>query len=259
LLNHSDSIPEEFASQIQPKLRALQLVAAENARANADRQRARINKNAIPPSFKVGQKVLLYDPITKTHEFSKLKIRYRGPYEIVSEPAKYRYILRDLITQKESKRPVHADRLRPFHELADQQSIKGRITEVCLTSVTTRHRKLAVKITIADITMSQCDAIVCFLRNQLGMMTGTTRDILRSIDENIIQNCLEYIQAGEYQQALETPATGLKDPIKYIMHAVIATSSVPEELPELVQDETLRQRIIACLELADRRDIKSIN
>jgi hypothetical protein len=80
LLNHSDSIPDEFASQIQPKLRALQLVAAENARANADRQRARINKDAVPPSFKVGQKVLLYDPTTKTHEFSKLKIitRQRG-------------------------------------------------------------------------------------------------------------------------------------------------------------------------------------
>jgi O-acetyl-ADP-ribose deacetylase (regulator of RNase III) len=138
------------------------------------------------------------------------------------------------------------------------KSIKGRITEVCLTAVTTRRRKLAVKVTIADITMSQCDGIVCFLGTQLGMMTGTTRDILRSIDENVIQNCLKNIQAGQYQQALRTPATGHKDPIKYIVHAVIATSSAPEKLPELVQDETFRQRIITCLELADRLDIKSI-
>jgi hypothetical protein len=105
-------------------------------------ERGSINKSTVPPSFKVGQKVLLYDPTTKMHEFSNLKIRYRGPYEILSEPAKYRYVLRDLTTEKELIRPVHADRLRPFHELVDQQSKKGRITEVCLAFVITRHKKI---------------------------------------------------------------------------------------------------------------------
>lgn len=259
LLSDTTTTPTEYVNELKPKLRALQLVALHNAQSNADRQRKPVNQEAVEPTFKIGQKVLIYDPTTKIHESTKLKIRYKGPYEILKEVAKYRYILQDLVSGKSTQRPVHADRLRPFYELADDERIRGIATDVCLAEVTTKHRRLKIRVTVADITTSQCDIVVNMISTQLGLLFGSARNILRCLHADITQTCHEFIQTGCFDQPFETKATGLKEPIKYILHIVAAESKTSDDTPILVDEETLRNRIVNCLLAADRLpDIKSI-
>jgi O-acetyl-ADP-ribose deacetylase (regulator of RNase III) len=259
LLSDSTATPPELVEELKPKLRALQLVAMHNAQSNADRQRKHANEKSVEPTFKIGQKVLLYDPTTKVHEPAKLKVRYKGPYEILKEVAKYRYILQDLVSGKQTPRPVHADRIRPFYELADDERVRGTTTDVCLAALFTQHRRLKIRVTVADITTSQCDVIVNMIGTQLGMLSGSARDVFRCLHEDITQTCHEFIQTGQFDQPLETKATGLKEPIKYILHIVTAERKTPDDNSILVNEETLRNRIVNCLLIADKLpDIKSI-
>ena len=229
-----------------------------DARSDAERQRLAANKNAVIPSFKVGQRVLLYDPTNKVHEAAKLKIRYKGPYEILKEVPKFKYILLDLITQKEIKRPVHADRLRPFLELSEKLRVKGWVTDVCLASVFTKQRKIAVKTNITDITMSECEVIICMLTTQMGMSSGAARDIIRCAEQSVTEACCQYIDAAEFETPLKTEATGLREQIKFILHIVIGDIKDPNGEITMIDEETLRRRLVSCLQMADELGVKSI-
>jgi hypothetical protein len=54
-------------------LQILHRLAVENARDSADSQRDKRNKDTVLPTFKTGDKVLLFDPTTKS-ESPKLKV-----------------------------------------------------------------------------------------------------------------------------------------------------------------------------------------
>jgi O-acetyl-ADP-ribose deacetylase (regulator of RNase III) len=170
----------------------------------------------------------------------------------LKEVAKYTYILQELVSDKSTQRPVHADRLRPFYELADDERIRGTATGVCLAEVTTKHRRLKIRVTVADITTSQCDIIVNMISTQLGLLSGSARNVLRYLHEDITQTCHEFIQTECFDQPFETKATGHKEPIKYISHIVTAESKTSDDTPILVDEETLRNRIVKCILAADR-------
>jgi hypothetical protein len=94
--------------------------------------------------------------------------------------------------------------------------------------VSTKHRKLTVRIAIADITMSQCNAIICMLNTQIGMLSGSSKDILRCIDQSITELCCQYIDKAEFETPLKTESTELQQSIKFILHTVIADTKIPD-------------------------------
>jgi len=64
----------------------------------------------------VGQKVLLYDPVTRKGVTKKLKRRWVGPFLVTDVSDGYTYKLRRCDTGQVVKAYVHSNRLRPFHE-----------------------------------------------------------------------------------------------------------------------------------------------
>ena len=116
----------------------------ENSKANATRQRERVNEGAKQPTFQVGDKVLLYNPVTKKHDSAKLTIRYTGPYLVTSADEHYNYRLQDLTTGKSLKRPVHCSRLRPLNELDNDYRLKQPDTQSALYECQTHNRPLTL-------------------------------------------------------------------------------------------------------------------
>ena len=100
--------------------------------------------------------------------------------------------------------------------------------------------------------MSECETIVCMLSTQVGMSSGATRDIIRCADQSVTEACCQYIEAAEFETPLKTEATGLREQIKFILHIVIGDVKQPNGDTIMVDDETLRHRLVACLQMADK-------
>ena len=89
--------PQTYANEIRPQLKIIENIAVRNAIDSGDRHRAVHNQSAKLPTFRVGDKVLLYDSTTETGENAKLKVRYKGPYLITDVCSGYNYRLQHCI------------------------------------------------------------------------------------------------------------------------------------------------------------------
>ena len=77
------------------------------------------DRDSAYPRYKIGQKVLLFDPVTPKGVCKKLKRRWVGPFFITAEGDGYVYKLRQCNDGKELKSYVHSNRLCPFHDSRD--------------------------------------------------------------------------------------------------------------------------------------------
>ena len=92
----------------------MQEIANDNARKAVTRASDKANKNAVEPSFKIGDRVLLHSDRVKIGDAAKLTGKYSGSYLIIDTRPGYNYKLKELITGKELKHYIHASRLRPL-------------------------------------------------------------------------------------------------------------------------------------------------
>jgi len=94
------------------------------------------DRNTAYPKYTVGQKVLLYDPVTKKGDCKKLKRRWLGPFHIVSEGDGCVYKLRKCDDGQEMRAYVHSNRLRPFNESRDMYYARNPPSTVTDTTTT---------------------------------------------------------------------------------------------------------------------------
>ena len=151
---------DAYAEDIRIKLKIFEDIAMQNSKDAAFQHAARPNEKSVEPSFKNGDKVLLFDPSVKKNENSKLKLRWSGPHFIVNTLPGYNYKLKHVATGKELKNPVHASRLRPFRELDNDYRLTGSNSNIVLFSVTTGKRRVDVQIKIGDVTKTDCQVLV---------------------------------------------------------------------------------------------------
>jgi hypothetical protein len=100
LLSHQtdSSSLQAYMRDIAPKLTILHDLATQNATESAVRHPKYRNVNAKPPSFKVADKVLFFDPTTKTGQNSKLKRRWTGLHLITEVLNNLNFKLQELET-----------------------------------------------------------------------------------------------------------------------------------------------------------------
>src|SRR5664279_2491865 len=225
LLAEEPTIPsiEAYMEDIRPKLHILHQIAIENARDNAQLKARRVNETAVPPSFKCGDKVLLFNPVVKKGECVKLKRRYVGPYFIIDCRPGYNYMLKELSTGKELKRPVHANRFRSLRELDNDYRLQEANAEVRLLERVTPIRQIRVSVRVGNIVHSRCDVIVNPANEKLEHKGGAALAIARAAGESLEDECRTYIgQHGEL--AVATPlltTSGLMGPtVKHVLHIV---------------------------------------
>jgi hypothetical protein len=165
---------DAYYTEIGPKLEVLHQLAQQNASDSASRQRGRANQGAKLPRFKAGDKVLLYNPVTKTGVNPKLKVRY-APHIVIEARPGYTFRLQNLQTGVELKRAVHARRLRPLLEREQDSSVVQQQQTTVFEGSTTAN--INVKVVIGDILQVSADTRICFIDKDL-LPVGESSDRL---------------------------------------------------------------------------------
>ena len=162
LLSDDPTVPsvESYAADIKVKLGIYSQIAMQNAKDSALKHSRAHNAKAVEPSFKAGDKVLLFDPTTRKHEAGKLTTRWTGPYFILECMPGWNYKLKHISKGTELRRPVHASRLRPLREMDNDYRLLGSNTDVLLYETKTPKRGSILRVKVGDITKTQCQVIV---------------------------------------------------------------------------------------------------
>jgi len=260
LLVEDSTTPSEnaYMKDILPKIQAFREIAMENARDSAERNAKPVNDKAVEPIFKAGDKVLLHNPVVKKGECTKLKRKYLGPFLIIECRPKHNYMLKELATGKEMKRPVHANRLRSLKELPNDYRLRVTDADVRLYESVTPVRNIAVTIRIGDIVYSMCDVIVSPANSGLYHGDGAAKAIACAAGDQLLFDCQEYVRVNE-KLAIATPlltASGLLGPtIKNVMHIVGPNmEDEPFASQPLLATTAVYNCFAACLKTADHAE-----
>jgi len=169
---------EAYAKDIQHKLAVYEQVAMQNVKDSALQHSKAHNTRVTQPTFKTGDKVLLFDSTTSLNESAKLKVRWVGPYLITDVLPNYNYKLKHLVTGKELRRPVHASRIRPLREMDNDYRLSGSRNDVMVHTATTEHRKINLRISVGDLLQCQADVIVNPVSTDLDLSRGLSRELV---------------------------------------------------------------------------------
>lgn len=175
---------EAFSKEIGPKLEILHRIAQQNVSDNAARYRNKKNEGASLPQFEPGDKVLLYDPTTRTGENAKLKVRYKGPYLVTETRPGYTYKLQLLSNGKDVKRAVHARRLRLLKERDNDLQVNAKQNEVIYQGK--MQGKLEIMISLHDVMEIDVGSLICFVDEQLSPIGEVSRRVIKSHGEGVL-------------------------------------------------------------------------
>ena len=245
-----------YARFIRPKLQVLYEIASGNARDSALRHSLIKNKEASPPKFQKGDKVLISNPVTKPGESAKLTQKYLGPFVIEEVHQGFNYILRDLVTGQQLRRRVHADRLRPFFE-RDSSMSNANETHVCLYEGKTLQRQLSVQVVVGDVAKMDCDVLVNPTNGRLNLRSDISAVIMRTAGEAARQECQQFLlnhRKLQDTQVLFTTAGALQPRVKAICH--IVSPKLQSDSPNfdvLAADKSLCDSYLRCFKEIDSR------
>jgi O-acetyl-ADP-ribose deacetylase (regulator of RNase III)/transposase InsO family protein len=259
MLDELVGTPEQYAADIRPKLQVLHQVAMENALDSAANHARRYNSTATPPPFVVGDKVLLFTPVTKKHESAKLTRRFLGPYQITHCLDGYNYKLKHLETGKQMGRPVHAGRLRPYLEPGPDSLPSARASDY---SCVTRYRTLETQVRVGDISQATTDVIVNPANASMRHDGGVAKCIARTAGDDLVIECRELVaRNGPLSVSIPVITTsGKMTPrIQRVMHVVGPNAHEQPFIDQpLLADSKLEQCYYNCLQLADTNGLTSI-
>jgi hypothetical protein len=153
---------QHYAREIGPKLEILHQIAMSNVQDSAASHSRRRNEAAEPPKYAAGDKVLLHDPRVKKGESHKLKRPYTGPFIITECRPGFNYRLQDANTGRDLKRAVHADRLRPLKEMANDYRLPKLGDPVTVAEGTLGTPTLRWKVTVGNPMPAAGTALVRF-------------------------------------------------------------------------------------------------
>jgi transposase InsO family protein len=226
---------DAYHSEIGAKLEVLKLIAQQNADETATRQRARANTGAKQPSYKVGDKVLLYNPVTKTGENPKLKVRYE-PYLIKEVCRGYTFKLQNLSTGVDLKRAVHARRLRPLIERDNNPAL---ITPNPIVIYENKINQLSFNVVIDNCVQTSADAVACFVDHNMLPVGEVSERILFQGGQEVVQDQLRIAQIslGTVLPATLLTSAGAIESYKSIIHVLVdkTQNSFKTPMNELLQ------------------------
>ena len=225
LLPEGESFPSatQYIQVMKPKLTVIHEIAMRNAAASARRQKELHDRTAAEPPFTVGSKVLLYNPVTKRGQCAKLVLRWVGPMMIIAQKSQYSFKLKNLVTGQEMKRFVHANRLRPLHQLDNDYRLRAKPTDVVLLETNLVNTNCKVRISVGDILKANCDILVNPANSKLCHEEGLAKQIAESAGDEYLQECRDFIKVHRtlpIAGILSTTGGNLRPTIKAIVNTV---------------------------------------
>jgi len=103
---------DDYAQELKERLRATNRVAREHIKDEKIKAKLQYDRKAKEITFKVGDKVLIYDETLRRGRSKKLESLWTGPYKIIEKHSAVNY------TVKKGRKTVrvHINRLKPFIE-----------------------------------------------------------------------------------------------------------------------------------------------
>jgi O-acetyl-ADP-ribose deacetylase (regulator of RNase III) len=253
--------PEEYVKDIRPKLAILHQLAAQNARDSAERQRVRVNKQAVMPTYKQGDRVLLSNPVVKLGDSSKLTSKFTGLYSVEKVLPGFNFVLKDLTSGKTLQRPVHAQRLRLYRER--NADMLQNDSEVCLFETKTKNRQIVVKIVVGDLIACESDVLVNPTDPHFKHTYDIGKGLVQTAGTEYLHECSEVLRTQgplEVSKPVFTNAGQLHPRIKQILHVVAPdVNQPPYDSDELLAETTLNHTFYNCFCEADkRRDFQTL-
>ena len=247
---------EAYATHIGPKIAILQQIAMQNATDSAAYQRQRVNKNAKLPSWNVGDKILLFNPVTKTGECKKFKVRY-DPFLITEILPGNKYRLQCVDTGVDLKRPVHANRLRTFHlRDNDEDEPRSKLNPTVVFDGTIAN-KLKVKVILGDIVSTHADAIVCYENQDLLPIGECSDRIISHAGIDMVNDELNIAQLSigmQLPSAILTNAGSIKT-CNQVIHSLRGRNGTNSKTNTmdvlLLADESIRELAIPFFDFYD--------
>ena len=137
LINDLRTAPniDAYVQQMLPKIELTRQIARENTDTCKNRTRFYYNRDSAYPTYAVGQKVLMHDPVTKKGVSKKLKKRWIRPYLVTEVGDGHVYKLCHCESGQMLPAFVHSNRLRPFYEPRETAKMRS-------SSRTTNNQRL---------------------------------------------------------------------------------------------------------------------
>ena len=111
---------ENYVKQLVPKVQIMRKIAQENVEQSQVQYKTQYDKNAKEPSYEVGDRVWMSNPIVPKGQSKKLVQKWTGPYFITAKRGPCNYNLSHCHTYKQVGHPVHSNRLKPFNDNRDK-------------------------------------------------------------------------------------------------------------------------------------------
>jgi len=103
---------DDYAQELKERLRATNQLAREHVKDEKIKAKLQYDKNTKEISFKVGDKVLVFDETLRRGRSKKLESLWTGPYKIIEKHSKVNYTIKK--GRKTTR--IHVNRLKPFIE-----------------------------------------------------------------------------------------------------------------------------------------------
>jgi len=111
---------QSYMTHLVPRLKLTHEIIQQNLRDGQVKSKQQYDQSSEEPELQVGEKVMMYDPATKTGECPKLKKRWMGPFLVVERSTDgLSYKLRHCETGKELRSHIHVNRLKKFNDDRD--------------------------------------------------------------------------------------------------------------------------------------------
>ena len=217
--------PEQYASEILPKIETFHRIAMENAEASAARHRQRLNQHSQMPSYSPGDRVLLHDTRVKPGEASKLKAAYTGPFIITKCEPNFNYRLQHARTGKDLRRPIHLSRLRPLREHHNDYRLPRLMPKSLVATGVYHHCPWSVSVgevyaSPASMIVHPVDSSMSFLQDSRDRLLALGGEQLRT-DCEAARRPLQTLNVGD---TIITPAGGSLI-AEHVMHVIIPSAS----------------------------------
>ncbi|XP_071088962.1 uncharacterized protein [Haliotis cracherodii] len=115
---------ESHLRTLLENLKVAKSIAKDNMQISQELNKDRQDLKAKPPSFSVGDRVLMTDPTVKKGHSPKLSLKWSGPYTITALGPNHTFKLQHSHTGKVHKSLIHADRLKTYTERAENADMQ---------------------------------------------------------------------------------------------------------------------------------------
>ena len=111
---------EAYVQKLKKRVDLTLKIAKDSVETAQDKHKQQHDKRSKDPEFRLGQRVLVYNPKIPKGKSAKLHLKWTGPYYITDFEPNHTFGLHNSKTHKKLTSLIHANRLKPYEDPDDR-------------------------------------------------------------------------------------------------------------------------------------------